>query len=123
MQRNELIIKYYKEGKTYESIGRLFSLSKQRIHQIVKKYGYKHRYRLPILNYNRQPIQKFLRTQVFNRDKKTCYLCHQKFGNRKGLEIHHINRNSGDNSMRNLITLCRRCHRQLHGRLNKIHYF
>ena len=55
-----------------------------------------------------------LRTQVLKRDGWRCQLC----GKSKDLHVHHLkSRGSlGDDSMRNLITLCAKCHDVIHGR-------
>lgn len=37
-KRKELIRKWYNEGRGYAEIGRLFGVSRQRIHQIVTDY-------------------------------------------------------------------------------------
>ena len=43
--------------------------------------------------------------------KNYCYFCDAK----KNLNIHHIDLDNKNNVRRNLVTLCRRCHRRLHG--------
>ena len=54
-----------------------------------------------------------LRQQVLRRDGWSCQLC----GEKRNLEVHHkeLRSHSGDDSDRNLITLCNQCHRQVHG--------
>jgi DNA-binding transcriptional regulator LsrR (DeoR family) len=37
MTRNEQILKYYKRGKKQTDIARMFRISRQRIHQLIKK--------------------------------------------------------------------------------------
>jgi 5-methylcytosine-specific restriction endonuclease McrA len=53
-----------------------------------------------------------LRNQVLRRDAWRCQSC----GSMSNLEIHHqeFRSQSGDDSERNLITLCSTCHASLH---------
>ena len=55
---------------------------------------------------------KRLREQVLRRDGWRCQCC----GSRSNLEVHHQDFRSqgGDDSERNLITLCARCHSIVH---------
>ena len=55
------------------------------------------------------------RTYVLNRDSYTCQYCKGKTKDRK-LEVHHIifKRNGGSDEAKNLITLCKTCHDNLH---------
>ncbi len=55
-----------------------------------------------------------LHRTVLERDGWTCQFC----GARTGLEVHHIGFRShgGEDGGKNLITLCTRGHRQVHGR-------
>jgi 5-methylcytosine-specific restriction endonuclease McrA len=55
-----------------------------------------------------------LHRAVLKRDGWRCQVC----GGRRGLEVHHIHFRSraGPDDEQNLITLCTRCHRQVHGR-------
>jgi 5-methylcytosine-specific restriction endonuclease McrA len=60
-----------------------------------------------------------LRKDVFGRDKYTCQHCCAKGvpGIRFGqIQVHHIIFlvNGGENTMENLITLCRACHNAVH---------
>jgi 5-methylcytosine-specific restriction endonuclease McrA len=54
-----------------------------------------------------------LRNSVLLRDSFVCRAC----GGRAGLDVHHLLRRSlgGKDERRNLITLCRRCHQDVHG--------
>jgi 5-methylcytosine-specific restriction endonuclease McrA len=53
-----------------------------------------------------------MRNQVLKRDGWRCQLC----GASKDLQVHHLKSrgNLGDDTMRNLITLCAKCHEALH---------
>lgn len=55
------------------------------------------------------------RAYVLNRDSYTCQYCKGKTKDRK-LEVHHIifRRNGGSDEAKNLITLCKTCHDNLH---------
>ena len=55
------------------------------------------------------------RAYVLNRDSYTCQYCKGKTKDRK-LEVHHIifKRNGGSDEAKNLITLCKTCHDNLH---------
>lgn len=55
------------------------------------------------------------RAYVLNRDNYTCQYCKGKTKDRK-LEVHHIifKRNGGSDEAKNLITLCKTCHDNLH---------
>ena len=56
------------------------------------------------------------RALVLERDEHTCQWC----GSKERLDVHHVDKKGRgfmgtiDNSMANLITLCKRCHRRLH---------
>jgi 5-methylcytosine-specific restriction endonuclease McrA len=54
-----------------------------------------------------------LRKEILERDGWRCQNC----GCSRNLDVHHIRRRSalGDDAETNLITLCRECHRILHG--------
>jgi 5-methylcytosine-specific restriction endonuclease McrA len=54
-----------------------------------------------------------LHKAVLERDGWRCQIC----GARTGLEVHHIRFRSrqGSDDEQNLITVCSRCHRQVHG--------
>lgn len=58
---------------------------------------------------------KTIRSEIIKRDK-VCYLCKRI----ESLEVHHITFRSdgGDNSYKNLITLCYVCHQLNHKRLS-----
>jgi 5-methylcytosine-specific restriction endonuclease McrA len=66
------------------------------------------RLKLPAVEY------QALREEVLKRDGWRCQLC----GKSSNLHVHHINSRSrlGDDTMRNLITLCANCHENLHRR-------
>ncbi len=53
-----------------------------------------------------------LKQQVLRRDRWRCQSC----GTKSNLEVHHkqFRSHSGHDSEENLITLCRRCHAEVH---------
>jgi hypothetical protein len=55
---------------------------------------------------------KDLRKRVLFRDRYECQMCHKKSNY---LEVHHINSlfSGGTHEMKNLISLCKSCHRKL----------
>jgi 5-methylcytosine-specific restriction endonuclease McrA len=69
------------------------------------------RLKLPAVEY------QALRDQVLKRDGWRCQLC----GKPSNLHVHHINSRGrlGDDTMRNLITLCANCHENVHRRTKR----
>lgn len=63
-------------------------------------------------------VHKYLfgghKPNVLSRDKHSCVLCTRDIH----LVVHHVNGNSSEHSMENLISLCQRCHADIH-RLGK----
>jgi len=51
------------------------------------------------------------RTKIRKRDNYTCQICGKK---QRGLDVHHIDENKFNCKPDNLITLCRKCHRNIH---------
>ena len=68
------------------------------------------RQKRPRLRLNPESYER-LRQQVLERDGWRCQFC----GSPADLQVHHMNPRSllGDDSERNLITLCAECHRQV----------
>ena len=42
---------------------------------------------------------------------QNCYLCHSE---KSKIEIHHIDKNSSNNELKNLVPLCSSCHKIVH---------
>lgn len=103
MSNAEKIKELFDKGMTQASIARFLKLSRQRVSQIVN--GYK-----TITNKN-------LKSTVFQRDGNKCQW--GKFCENSNLVIHHIDRNSQNNQLDNLITLCKNCHVEWHKELEK----
>ena len=84
---------YYTNNYAYADIGKLFSISRQRVHQIIT--GYK-------------TLDDASRIRKYT-DMSHCKLCPNK-----GVNIHHIDSNSHNNKSSNLIVLCTKCHNKVH---------
>jgi len=91
MNRKEQIINLRNSGKPFNYIGKIFHISRQRVHQIYSGY-----------NTVDQKISKALKE-----DK--CEVCFSK-GN---LDLHHIDGNPKNNDKTNLLTACKKCHAKL----------
>ena len=88
MQNKELIKNHYHTVLSYSATARAFGVSRQRVHQIIT-------------GYSTAPCE------VLSRFKKdACEAC----GETQRLTIHHIDRNTLNNTENNLITCCRKCH-------------
>lgn len=65
-------------------------------------------------NYVKAPLEAYnqLRRKILNRDGWRCQIC----GSASNLQVHHLQFRSalGDDTMDNLITLCNRCHNDVH---------
>ena len=92
------VIEMREIGLTYERIGQLFGISKQRVEQIHKKKSY-----LPYYG----PERKV----VMIRDGNKCAICDLT----EKLVVHHIDKMEG-NSLKNMITLCTQCHHRVHSK-------
>ena len=135
--KNKIIIKrLVKEGLTYQKIGDLLGISRQRVHQIYKDYSSKAKKPTtkipknwsPNKNYNSIGLGKisgrdFLKEIVRKRDNHTCQICGLVWedGCRK-LDVHHLDENlEGEvgrkyKNCKNIdrqITLCHKCHLNL----------
>ena len=70
---------------------------------------------------NREPLRldppayDALRQQVLHRDNWRCQLC----GAMSNLEVHHqqFRSHAGEDAEHNLITLCHKCHGEMHGQV------
>ncbi len=92
------------KGFSYAKIGKLFGISRQRVHQLVSGYG--------ILNDSAKQNGWYgkLRDAVIARDGCAC----QKCDGTNNLLVHHVDGNDRNNDLGNLITLCIPCHLWLH---------
>jgi len=94
MDRKTIINELRIQRKTYQEIGDILGITKQRVHQIYKDYvkTYQH-----------------IKAKVKDRDSYQCVIC----GSTENLEVHHINGIKKDNHLENLVTLCRKCHHKI----------
>lgn len=99
----EEIKKLRKLGKSYGEIGKIYNVSRQRIHQFLGGI---------------EGGRDIIREKIRARDNYTCQICNKKWesGERK-LDVHHIDCDSNKTKMvdsnepwDNLITLCHKCH-------------
>jgi len=94
-ERNNSIVLMYENGKKTVEIARYFSISRQRVHQVLR--GYKtapNRVRIMMAN---------------NR----CDIC----GSADKLVVHHKDKNSRNNNRDNLMKICSNCHVEIHKNL------
>ena len=94
-RRDALIKDLYERGRGYQDIGRLFGISRQRVHQIVRGY----------YNHGRQGRKKKY-TKKFGR----CVRC----GSTNNLFLHHVDFDNSNDSAKNLVCLCQTCHNEIH---------
>lgn len=92
-------------GYSYGAISQLYGISRQRVHQIISGYS-KNLKRVSRHNGCYWKIYNM----VLNRDSHIC----QKCGSDEKVIVHHIDSNDDNNEIANLITLCNKCHLDLH---------
>lgn len=96
-----------KKGLSYESVGELFNISRQRVHQLISGYITPH-------ERNDAPLKYKWLTQLYisisERDNWAC----QKCGSKAELLIHHIDKDWSNMNPTNLVCLCGKCHLCLH---------
>ncbi len=95
-KRLELITLCIDYRLSYEEIGRLLHMSKQRIYYIYR-YGHT------------GEVTSKKRKEIITRDDNRCLICRTKSKRLGDLHIHHIN-DPRDNNPENLATLCMSCH-------------
>lgn len=97
MTNQDKIKEVYLQNKSYAITGRIFDLTRQRIHQIVKDYK-------NIGTQNRQ--EKYDKKLV----GKKCYICKKL----SAILLHHKDFNNKNDKLNNLIPCCKDCHVLLH---------
>ncbi len=104
VERNYKIRDLRDKGLSYGAIAAIFGVSRQRIHAITSKYQ--------ALNGSASPGGWYdkIKDSVFERDNHTCQIC----SSQKSLLIHHIDGKDTHNNRNNLITLCTKCHLNIH---------
>jgi len=91
-------------GLSYGHIGKVFGISRQRVHQILSGYnGYE-------LVRPKNKLYPLIRQFIFERDGNQCVKC----GTPKNLILHHIDGDDLHNIGNNLVTLCTSCHLNYH---------
>ena len=145
MNRKNKIINLRKQGKSFKEIGKIFGVSRQRIHQIVngqKRYlkpidqvkiftkRKREHLGLPIeiKNYGSGGLD-FVRELVRVRDNHTCQMCGKKWeeGKRR-FDVHHLDENMESiknikydrNNLDKMITYCHKCHLSLDSVIRKM---
>ena len=140
MNKKQQIQQLRDKRYTYQQIGNLFGISRQRVHQILTGYqsplckkiiiDAKNRIRLKIDKHKKLGIntnginfkgRERTREIVRMRDNYTCQLCGRiwKEGKRR-FDVHHIDCDNKKthqydkiDGVRNMITLCHKCHMNL----------
>lgn len=94
----DIIRSAYEKVGNYTAVAREFGLSKQRVHQIVTGY--------------RSASVKVLGAKKYRQlmSITKCQLCNKK----RAKETHHIDKDSRNNSIENLIRVCGSCHTLTH---------
>lgn len=106
-ERKEKMIKLRQQDFSLEAIGSIFGITKQGVYCILRN--------------THKPIElKKIFESIKKRDNYSCVRCNKKSDS---LIIHHIDTNPGNNKLKNLITLCHKCHARIHSNiLDKIIY-
>ena len=109
MNRKESMKQLKEKGFSYGSIGKLFKISRQRVHVIISNY-------IPPCqrNYGIGKERELIFKSIFERDKFSCQIC-----GKIGILIHHIDKNDSNNTLTNLVCLCNNCHLNLHRPIKK----
>ena len=127
MTRKEQMQQLRDNRYTYQQIGELFGLTRQRVHQIIKSPNYVNNKvypKIPRAYKYGEPIElegrDYLKEKARIRDNYTCQLCGLvwKEGTRR-LDVHHLNhlesqteaiKYENNKDLDQMITLCHKCH-------------
>lgn len=74
-------------------------------------------------SYDGYPTQfsKPLKRRIKIRDEYTCQCCFSIFDEESGeLDVHHIDSNRKHNTEDNLVSVCKSCHKAIHGKMYKV---
>ena len=107
MPISQKMIELKTKGKSYQDIGALAGVSRQRVHQLIS--GYK----CPA---NRNREMQLLYEAILRRDNYRC----QKCGAAVDLVVHHRDGDDRNNRDSNLACLCNPCHLSLHRPLTRL---
>ncbi len=141
MNKRKSIIQNLRNNRySYQQIGNILGVSRQRIHQILTGYispcnlvkinPIKIKYQYILGKINSKGLSKeghegrgYLREIVRRRDNHTCQICGEKWqSGQRRLDVHHLNEkyegNNGRQYYKNkefkkMITLCHKCHMNL----------
>lgn len=97
MNRREIIFELYHKKYSYREIGEIIGISRQRVHQIIKDYV----------------KDNYKSKKLLIKISRGCAICGQE-----AIEVHHKDHNPRNANIKNLIPLCRRCHKDIHLSLN-----
>jgi len=105
MDRIERMQELKNKGLSYQAIGLVFGISRQRVHQLISGYDKPRKS-------GQHPNGWYtkIKLSVLVRDDMKC----QKCGETDSLTIHHIDGDDRNNDIPNLLTLCNNCHLDLH---------
>lgn len=102
----DLIIQKYNECRSYAETGREFNLTRQRIHQIITGYDTLAKYYSFL---NRQISGGWGKSKILRDLTRQSCKC-----GKKSISFHHLDGNSRNNEIENLIRVCKKCHSLLH---------
>ncbi len=105
MNKQERMAELRDRGMSYLAIGVIFGVSRQRVHQILSGYQ-----RLNNSGSYSNGWYFKLKELVMERDDNKCQRCDSE----DNLLVHHQDSNDRNNDLLNLITLCNKCHLDLH---------
>ncbi|MDF1498771.1 MAG: hypothetical protein P1P85_05490 [Patescibacteria group bacterium] len=108
--RNDEILNLFRSGKSFKTIANRFNLEIATITLIIKKLKTKEDEEIKCL-YGKGWTD-ILKISIKARDKYLCQKCRDETNN---LVVHYKDFNTKNHNPNNLITLCKKCHRQLHG--------
>lgn len=66
-----------------------------------------------------QTFTKPLKKRVKIRDGYACQCCYSSYST-EALDVHHIDRDISNNDLENLVTVCKGCHKGIHGKSSKM---
>lgn len=141
MDKKEFITELREKRLTYQEIGAMLGITRQRVHQIdagykspsqitsTKKEEIKKGIRLDTKGLGHLKGRDMVREAVRRRDNYQCQICLKKWKKtQRRFDVHHLNGLCGKKSKgydkvtdgNVLITLCHKCHLNLHSVRNKM---
>ena len=90
----------YDKTHSYAKTARVLGVTRQRIHQIINNY-------ITMTHKNRFNLYKKI---YFLHNPMLCFICKKN----KFTEMHHIDKNCHNNSLDNLLPVCKLCHMNFH---------